>query len=194
MAARAQSAANEAELFEVTETELRFAGLPPEHDGLRIAQLSDIHVGRTTPDGRIISAVRKLNELKPDVVILTGDYVTTRRDPLDRVPQLLRDIAAPTEKQLAAELAALYALRKKDKAADAASAALRFGYADGLMYVAEVHCNGEVSFEEWSDRDCEIALAHPRRMTANQAEALQLWCMLARRQVSRIRELAWQSG
>jgi hypothetical protein len=31
-------------------------------------------------------------------------------------------------------------------------------------------------------------------MTANQGEALQLWCWLARRQVSKIRELAWHSG
>jgi hypothetical protein len=104
-----------------------------------------------------------------------------------------RDIPAPTEKQLAAELAALYARRKKDQS-EPASAALRFGYTDGLMYVAEIHSTGEVSFEEWSDRDCEIALANPRRMLASQAEALQLWCMLAKRQVSRIRELAWHSG
>ena len=105
-----------------------------------------------------------------------------------------REFAAPTEKQLAAVLAELFARRKKDAADEPASAALRFGYDDGLMYVAEVSSSGEVNFEEWSDRDCEIALAHPRRMLANQAEALQLWCMLARRQVSRIRELAWQSG
>jgi hypothetical protein len=103
-----------------------------------------------------------------------------------------RDIAAPSETQLADALAEVYARRKKDPA-EPASAALRFGYADGLMYVAEVNSTGEVSFEEWSDRDCEIALARPRRMLANQAEALQLWCMLARRQVSRIRELAWQA-
>jgi hypothetical protein len=104
-----------------------------------------------------------------------------------------RDIAAPSEKQLAAVLAELYARRKKDKDAEPASAALRFGYDDGLMYVAEIDSTGAVNFEEWSDRDCEIALASPRRMLANQTEALQLWCMLARRQVSRIRELAWSA-
>lgn len=105
-----------------------------------------------------------------------------------------RDIAAPTEKQLAAALADLYGRRKQDHEDDAASAALRFGYDDGLMYVAEVHSDGAVSFEEWSDRDCEIALAKPRHMRASQAEALQLWVMMAKRQVSRIRELAWQSS
>jgi hypothetical protein len=103
-----------------------------------------------------------------------------------------RDIAAPSEKQLATVLADVYGQRRKD--AEPASAALRFGYDDGLMYVAEVHSDGAVSFEEWSDRDCEIALAKPRHMQANQAEALQLWVMMAKRQVSRIRELAWQAG
>ena len=110
-----------------------------------------------------------------------------------------RDIEAPTDKQLAAVLAEIYARnkarhKKTGAAAEPASAALRFGYDDGLMYVAEVSSTGEISFEEWSDRDCEIALARPRRMTANQSEALQLWCWLARRQVSKIRELAWASG
>jgi hypothetical protein len=100
-----------------------------------------------------------------------------------------RDIAAPTEKQLASVLAEIYA--RSNNGAEPASAALRFGYDDGLMYVAEVSSSGEISFEEWSDRDCEIALARPRRMRANQKEALQLWSWMARRQVSKIRELAW---
>jgi hypothetical protein len=104
-----------------------------------------------------------------------------------------KDIAAPTETQLAATLAEIYALRKKAADTEPATAALRFGYDDDLMYVAEVSSTGEVSFEEWSDRDCELALAAPRHMRANQSEALQLWSWLARRQVAKIRELAWQS-
>jgi hypothetical protein len=43
-------------------------------------------------------------------------------------------------------------------------------------------------------RDCEIALAAPRRMSAGKAKALGLWTLMARRQVSKIRDLAWQSG
>ncbi|MFD2365888.1 hypothetical protein [Pseudoduganella sp. GCM10020061] len=101
-----------------------------------------------------------------------------------------RDITAPTEHQLASALAEVFGGGKGEKA----SATLRFGYADGLMYQAEVTSTGEIRFEEWSDRDCEIALAEPRRMTASKKEALQLWCMLARRQVSKIRDLAWSTG
>ena len=106
-----------------------------------------------------------------------------------------RDIAAPTDKQLSAALTELYALGKTSQAqADQVSAALRFGYDDGLMYVAEVSCTGDIRFEEWSDRDCELALAAPRRMSAGKAGALEVWSLMARRQVSKIRELAWQSG
>ncbi|MES2296029.1 MAG: hypothetical protein V4582_03260 [Pseudomonadota bacterium] len=101
-----------------------------------------------------------------------------------------RDIAAPTEKQLAAEIAGVYA--SPPEADEPASAALRFGYDDGLMYVVEVCSGGAVRFEEWSDRDCEIALAAPREMTVSQADALQLWRWLAQRQVAKIREQAWQ--
>ncbi|HZA15150.1 MAG TPA: metallophosphoesterase [Myxococcaceae bacterium] len=82
--------------FDIEQVEVNLPHLDPAHDGIRVAQLSDIHVGPFTPDGRIISAVRSLNALKPDLVVLTGDFVTTKRDPIDRMSDLLRDIALPT--------------------------------------------------------------------------------------------------
>ena len=87
---------SENEAYEVSQTELHLAGIPEEHDGLKVAQISDIHVGRNTPDGRIISAVRRINELEPDLVFLTGDYVTRKSDPLERVPIVLKGLLAPT--------------------------------------------------------------------------------------------------
>ncbi|TWI70129.1 hypothetical protein IP91_01209 [Pseudoduganella lurida] len=104
-----------------------------------------------------------------------------------------RDVQGPTEAQLAAVLSELY----EDDVADAPdgsppSAVLRFGYDDGLMYEMEVGRGGAVRFEEWSDRDCELALADPRRMSCDKEAALQLWKWLAGRQVARIREQAWQ--
>lgn len=83
------------EYFECAEVEVHLASLDPAHDGLRVVQLSDLHIGHGVPDGRIISAVREVNELQPDLVVLTGDFVTNRRDPLSRVPQLLEPLAAP---------------------------------------------------------------------------------------------------
>ncbi|WUR15070.1 hypothetical protein E7V67_008175 [[Empedobacter] haloabium] len=105
-----------------------------------------------------------------------------------------RDIAAPTEAQLAATLADLYAGHTRAADDGPGSAVLRFGYDDGLMYQLEVGAGGTVRYEEWSDRDCEIALAEPRQMSAGPDEALQLWKWLAQRQVARIREQDWLDG
>ena len=106
-----------------------------------------------------------------------------------------RDICAPSPAQLADALAEVY--RGTAVAPDGSPAAvlLRFGYDDGLMYQVEVASGGEVTFEEWSDRDCEIALASPRHMSAlPQGDALQLWQWLAQRQVAKIRSQPWQGG
>lgn len=106
-----------------------------------------------------------------------------------------RDIASPSEQQLATALTELYRQSMPGGSpADLASAVVRFGYDDGLMYVAEVNSAGDISFEEWSDSDCELALATPRRMKGSQEQAQELWMMMSRRQVSKIRELAWYSG
>lgn len=95
-AARAERKLTAAEYYEVTHVEVHLTGLHPSHDGLTVAQLSDLHIGGGVPDGRVISAVRTLNEVKPDLVVLTGDFVTTRFDPVRRVPELLEPLAAPT--------------------------------------------------------------------------------------------------
>jgi uncharacterized protein len=90
-----EAAASEPAAFEVTRNELFLPGLSPEHEGLLVAQLSDIHVGSGTPDGRVLSAVRRVNAAAPGLVVLTGDYVTWKGDPVGRVPELLAGLRAP---------------------------------------------------------------------------------------------------
>jgi predicted MPP superfamily phosphohydrolase len=63
----------------VNEHELQVVGLDPRLDGVRIAQLSDIHVGSMTPPEHVRAAVALANDAKPDVVVMTGDYVCWRR-------------------------------------------------------------------------------------------------------------------
>ncbi|MBK7857418.1 MAG: metallophosphoesterase [Archangiaceae bacterium] len=77
------------DFFEVSRTEVFIRGLDPAHDGLTVGQLSDIHVGAATPDERIVAAVSAMNDAKPDIAVLTGDYVTTSRDPRSKVGELL---------------------------------------------------------------------------------------------------------
>ena len=95
-AATAGAPARDALFFDVARLELKVPGLNPAHDGLVIAQLSDIHIGRGAPDERVALAVKALNDARPDLAVLTGDFVTTKKDPFERVPHLLKGIAAPT--------------------------------------------------------------------------------------------------
>jgi predicted MPP superfamily phosphohydrolase len=60
----------------VERSEISLARLPREFDGLTIAHLSDFHHDSTSSAELIQDAVRTTNELEPDVVVLTGDYVT----------------------------------------------------------------------------------------------------------------------
>ncbi len=57
--------------------ELSLPGLSQELDGLRLVQLSDLHIGALHPVEDLRSLVRKVNALAPDVVALTGDYFTS---------------------------------------------------------------------------------------------------------------------
>lgn len=81
--------------FEQTHTELAVKGLHPKHDGLRIAQLSDIHIGFSTPAARIRAAVEAVNAANVDLVALTGDYVTRSMRPIPQISQLLSGLKAP---------------------------------------------------------------------------------------------------
>jgi predicted MPP superfamily phosphohydrolase len=71
-------------------------GLDPAHDGLRIAQLSDVHVGPRTPAALILESVRAVNAFAPDLVALTGDYVCRSRREVGLVRELLAGLEAPT--------------------------------------------------------------------------------------------------
>jgi uncharacterized protein len=88
-AKRANSSKKKVPAPRVREHEIRIAGLDPRHDGVRISQLSDIHVGSLTPPEHIRAAIDASNAADVDVVVLTGDYVCwRRREALDAEGQL----------------------------------------------------------------------------------------------------------
>jgi predicted MPP superfamily phosphohydrolase len=60
--------------------EVELEGLPPELDGLRIAHLSDFHLGMPSRGTRASrEAVAWVAERQPDLVCVTGDLVSRRR-------------------------------------------------------------------------------------------------------------------
>jgi hypothetical protein len=70
-------------------------GLDPRHDGVRIAQLSDIHVGNMTPPSHIRAAIAAANAARPDLIVLTGDYVCWRRHEVALAADQLGGLEAP---------------------------------------------------------------------------------------------------
>ncbi|MDQ3908502.1 MAG: metallophosphoesterase [Acidobacteriota bacterium] len=76
----ARRAFAEPNLLAVERHEIYLRRLPRGLDGLRVVQLSDIHNGPFTAPGQIERAVEVANSLEPDIVALTGDYVSHERE------------------------------------------------------------------------------------------------------------------
>lgn len=70
-------------------------GLDPAHDGLRIVQLSDLHVGPKAVPGAARTAIEQANAFDPDLVVLTGDYVAHGKHDVDHVREHLGGVRAP---------------------------------------------------------------------------------------------------
>ncbi len=69
--------------------------ISPALDGLRIGQLSDIHVRTGVKPKRLEMAVEMLNALRPDLVVLTGDYVCMSPRPLPALTAALKALQVP---------------------------------------------------------------------------------------------------
>jgi uncharacterized protein len=80
---------------QVTRVEILLARLPQAFDGFTIAQLSDFHYEDHFSVVPIRKAVEIVNGLRPDLVVLTGDFVTVPW--LDGSPSDLKRYAQPAE-------------------------------------------------------------------------------------------------
>lgn len=75
--------------------ELPVGGLPRELDGLRIAHLSDLHLGMIGRGRRAVArSVEWVNERRPDLVVVTGDLVARPRG-RGALIEVLADIPDP---------------------------------------------------------------------------------------------------
>jgi predicted MPP superfamily phosphohydrolase len=78
----------------VAEVEVRIEGLHSDLEGLRIVQLSDLHVGRTIRRTYVERAVERARSLAPDLYALTGDMVD---GPVERLAPHVAPLAALAE-------------------------------------------------------------------------------------------------
>ncbi len=63
---------------------------------LRVGHLTDLHFGRVTPLAVQRAAVALLNDQRPDLVVITGDFVCHSQLYLDQLVSVLSQIEAPT--------------------------------------------------------------------------------------------------
>jgi predicted MPP superfamily phosphohydrolase len=80
---------------EVTRPRIALARLPKAFEGFRIAQLSDIHIGPFTTADYIRHCVTITNGLNPDLVVLTGDYISWDRQAEGEAVRALAGLRAP---------------------------------------------------------------------------------------------------
>ncbi len=74
--------------IEIVHQELPIAGLPTELVGCTLIQLSDLHAGPIVEDEYLCHALQRVSQLQPDIVALTGDFMTCERT--EQIPRTLR--------------------------------------------------------------------------------------------------------
>ena len=65
---------------DVTKISLSMARLAPEFDGYRLVQISDLHIGTWLERNHLAQAIEMVNQQHPDMVAITGDFVTYGAD------------------------------------------------------------------------------------------------------------------
>lgn len=90
----ARAAFAEPYMLTVEHRVIHLSRLPEALDGLRIVQLSDLHHSPFTGSDQIKRAIEMTNSLEPDIVALTGDYVSHEREYAAPCAEMLGDLRA----------------------------------------------------------------------------------------------------
>lgn len=83
--------------FETVRRALPIAGLPAPWQGRTLLHLSDLHIGAADYE-YLASAIDAAAALKPDLVVVTGDFMSyLGPEQFDQVPQLLAKLGRPPQ-------------------------------------------------------------------------------------------------
>lgn len=81
---------------ETVHQRLPIAALPDSLVGRRLVQISDIHAGPEVDQQYLLQAVAELARLKPDMLAITGDFMTCEADEeVDRALEVLQRLPKP---------------------------------------------------------------------------------------------------
>ena len=80
--------------FELEHFDILISGLSSSLSQLNIVQLTDIHVGPFMPPEELAQYVDAVNQLRPDLIALTGDFVTSSHDEVSPCVETLAKLKA----------------------------------------------------------------------------------------------------
>lgn len=81
--------------YQVVKQRLRFSSLPVGLNGLRIVHISDIHAGSFTNQEAVEKGIEKIQSLKPDIILFTGDLVNNLAEEMNDYEQIFARLNAP---------------------------------------------------------------------------------------------------
>ncbi|MBJ8070452.1 MULTISPECIES: metallophosphoesterase [Bacillus] len=91
----------ERRLVSVTWNEIEAPTIPKEFNNKKILQFSDVHLGPEFTLKQLDNLVEKMNELRPDIVVFTGDLIDkfgSYNEEREEAKEILRKIHAPLGK------------------------------------------------------------------------------------------------
>ncbi len=71
----AVAVANAIRVPPIKDVEISIPGLPPEFDGYRLIQLTDLHISKLFPKSWTRAVVDRTNEAGADLIVVTGDFI-----------------------------------------------------------------------------------------------------------------------
>ncbi len=81
--------------YRVRKHTVKLPNLPPNFDGLRIVQISDVHAGSFFDKEAVKKGVQLLLDQKPDVVFFTGDLVNNMANEMEEYIEVFGKVTAP---------------------------------------------------------------------------------------------------
>ena len=81
--------------LELNEVDVPIPNLPKDLHGLRITQVSDIHLSDFLNERELARAIDMANATRPDLMLVTGDLITRPGDPLDAAIRQIARLRAP---------------------------------------------------------------------------------------------------
>ncbi len=80
----------------LVEREVPILGLDPAHDGVRIAHVTDLHVGMLTSHKKIARALEMAQASSPDLLLMTGDFLCYNPKFVGKLEEIMACVRVPT--------------------------------------------------------------------------------------------------